>query len=251
MARRKRKSSGGGEGGAWLVTFSDLMTLLLTFFVLLLSMSSMDTTVITRITSHVRSISPIALSGPGRLNERISLVVASLKDPLNIINKQKRIKDLLFPQDVLPPDITFGELDKNLSLLAHPEGVVIVLTDSLLFASGASTLGNSGKKLLDQLTPVMHALNADINISGHTSLDLEQFGLANSGAYNSNDELSFLRAASVLEHFMQAKMAPQRFSVSGYGSDKPLFPNETIEGQRKNRRVEILVKTTPRIGRYQ
>lgn len=250
MARR-RKKGGGGEGQAWLVTFSDLMTLLLTFFVLLLSMSSMDTTVITRITSHVRTMSPIPLSGPGKLTDRIVLIAETVKDPLNIMNKQHRLKDLLFPAEALPPGISSSELEKNLTLLAHPEGVVIVLTDSLLFDPGSAALDNSGKTLLDQLTPVMHALNADINISGHTSLQPERPPLSGADAGISNDELSYMRAAAILEHFLQSKMAPERFSISGYGSDKPMFPNDTLEGQRKNRRVEILVKTTPRIGRYQ
>lgn len=249
MARRKKKDSGGG-GASWLVTFSDLMTLLLTFFVLLLSMASMDTTVITRISALNKSISPIPLSGPGREPERIRFMTEMIRDPDNILNKQRRLKDLLFPTEVLPPDLSFNELDKNLQILAHPEGVVIVLTDSLLFSPDSASLNNIGKKLLEQLTPVMHALNADINISGHS--DAGGTGMTD-GMFDSAsraEELSFLRAAAILEHFLQAQMRPERFSISGYGADKPAFSNLTDEGRRKNRRVEILVKTTPRVGSY-
>ena len=241
MARRKKKKSGGG-GAAWLVTFSDLMTLLLTFFVLLLSMASMDTTVITRISAQTRSLNPIPLSGPGRVPERIQIIVAALKDPYNVLEKAKRIKDLLFPVDMLPPDLLKSELEKNLEVLAHPEGVVIVLTDGLLFAEGTPDLNPVGRKLLDTLVPVIQAVNADVNLSGHTD----------AGSVEGPDgyDLSFLRAAGVLEHFLQAKLPPDRFSVSGYGPDKPMYPNDTPEGRRKNRRVEILVKSTPRVGSY-
>lgn len=240
MARRKRKSY--RVGTAWLITFSDLMTLLLTFFVLLVSMSSMDTAIFTRISSHMRSLAPIPLSGAGRLPERITIITKLIKDPANLLEKKKRLKDLLFPHDVLPPELSAGELDKNLDILQHPEGIVIVLTEGLLFAPGAAGLDAKGKKLLDALTPVILAVNADTNISGHTD--------PGPGEGADLYRLSFLRAANVLEHFLQNKIKPDRFSVSGYGADKPAYPNDTAEHQKQNRRVEILLKTTPRMGSY-
>lgn len=240
MARRKKKDGGGG-GAAWLVTFSDLMTLLLTFFVLLLSMASMDTTVISRISAKDRSLSPINLSGPGQMPTRIEdIALLLLKDPENVLLKQKRLKDLLFPHEILPPDISASELDQNLEILAHPEGVVIVLTDALLFIKDSSTLRPGAGKLLDELTPVMWRLNVDVNISGHTSFD-ELSG----PAY----ELSFSRAAMALERFLQSKLPPDRFSISGYATDKPLYPKDSPQ-DAKNRRVEILLKTTPRMAGY-
>ena len=240
MARRKKKGGGGG-GAAWLVTFSDLMTLLLTFFVLLLSMASMDTTTITRISAHMKSLSPMPIAGPGRLPQRLEVAVKVLKDPDNILNKKDRLKDLLFPLDILPKELSFSDLEKNLQILQHPEGVVIVLTEGLLFDEGSALLGSVGKKLLDVLTPVIHAVNADVNISGHSAL---------AGDGQDVYDLSFLRAAAVLEQFLQSQIRPDRFSVSGYGADKPMYSNESAEGRRQNRRVEILLKTTPRVGSY-
>ncbi|MDL2279374.1 OmpA family protein [Desulfovibrio sp. OttesenSCG-928-G11] len=240
MARKKKKQE--AASAAWLVTFSDLMTLLLTFFVLLLSMASMDHSVITRISAPTRNISAMPVSGPGQLQRRLELVVALLKDPDSILEKQDRIKDLLFPDDLLPPELPSRELKDNLSILQHPEGVVIVLTDSLLFAPASSALHDTGKKLLDLLTPVIHAVNTDNNVSGHAD---------GSGADGDDPYmLSYERAAAAVEHFLQQQIAPDRFSVSGYGPDKPAFDNGTDEGRRKNRRVEILLKTTPRIGSY-
>lgn len=240
MARRKKEKSEGGA--AWLVTFSDLMTLLLTFFVLLLSMASMDVTVITRISAQMRSMQATPVSGPGKLPQRLEFLVKILKDPKNMLDKQNRLKDLLFPLDVLPQDLSFNELEKNLAILQHPEGVVIVLTEGLLFAGGSAELGERGKKLLDALTPVIHAVNADSNISGHTDAGPDR----GADLYG----LSYLRASAVLEHFLQAKLVPDRFSVSGYGPDKPMHPNDSEENRHQNRRVEILLKTTPRVGSY-
>lgn len=227
---------------AWLVTFSDLVTLMLTFFVLMLSMSSMDTAVIARISAQMRSLSHVNLSGPGKLPERIELVTAMLKDPANILAKRKRLKDLLFPRDILPPDLSYGDLEKNLEILQDPEGVVIVLTEELLFAKNAYNLDARGKKLLDALTPVIHAVNADANISGHSDPGSEDA----SSLYR----LSFLRAATVLEYFLQNKLEADRFSVSGYGADRPMVKGNGNNDRGQNRRVEILLKTTPRTGSY-
>ena len=242
MARREKRQKSAGPAPLWLITFSDLMTLLLAFFVLLLSMSSMDTTTITRISSHSGHLSPLNLSGPGRLPERIQIVVKLIKDPRNVLEKKNRIKDLLFPLDQLPPEMSKGDLEKNIAILEHPEGVVIVLTEGLLFAKGSAKLDDKGKKLVAVLTPVMQAVNADINISGHTDATPEKD--------TNNYDLSLMRALVVLEQLLQAQIPPDRFSVSGYGPDKPMYPNTTAEGQAKNRRVEILVKTTPRVGSY-
>ena len=241
MARKKVKKLQGNKA-AWLVTFADLMTLLIVFFVLILTMSTMDVTVITRISSRTASLSPIFMSGPGRVPERIILIEQALRDPSNVLEKRDRIKDLLFPLEILPKELSPGELERNLEILAHPEGVVIVLTDSLLFAKDSHNLDSVGKALLDALIPVILVVNADLNISGHT----------NPGTVEGRDDyrLSFMRAAGVLEHFLQARLAPDRFSISGYGPDKPLFTGDDPESGRKNRRVEILVKSTPRIGGY-
>ena len=241
MTRRKKTWS-GVPSTLWLISFSDLMTLLLTFFVLLLSMSSMDSTVITRISSFSDSAAPIAASGAGRMSDRVRLAVKLLREPENIMTQNDRIKDLLFPDDVLPPEMNKADARQNLQILAHPEGVVIVMTDGLLFAEGSADLDARGLKLLDALTPVIHGVNADVNISGHTdSAVVPPPG---------NDELSAMRAMAVLQRFLAGKVPADRFSISGYGSDKPMFPNDTPDNRSKNRRVEILLKTAKRQARY-
>ncbi len=240
MARR-RKSGGGGGGEGWLVTFSDLMTLLLTFFVLLLSMSSMDQTLISRISAFSSNVSPISVSGPGRVPDRIRMVLAMLRQPASVLEKQDRIKDLLFPNDILPPELDAGTLKENLRILEHPEGVVLVLSDSLLFTPGSAEIPAKGRAVLEALTPLLHYSSADLNIAGHT--DDEKGDI-------DNYTLSAHRSLAVLEFFLERKFAASRFSISAYGPDRPLDKNDTTEGRTRNRRVELLLKTTQWLGRY-
>ena len=82
----------------------------------------------------------------------------------------------------------------------------------------------------------------DVNISGHTD------NVPN--AEMSNYELSGKRALSVLEYFLQNKVRPQRFSVSGYGPDRPVADNRLESGRAANRRVEILLKNEMWLGGY-
>ncbi|SBV94831.1 OmpA/MotB domain protein [uncultured delta proteobacterium] len=242
MARRKKKG-GGADSAAWLVTFSDLMTLLLTFFVLLLSMSSMDKPLLTRITVTSDDPSPLDHAGRGRIPDQIRLLLQIVEDPTTVLEKQDRIKDLLFPNDILPPELSPGTLAENLRVLAHPEGVVIVLSEGVMFPQGEYVLTAVGQQLLSAFVPVLHYSTADVNIGGHTDTGEVRHGL-------DNYELSGRRAMSVLEYFLHQKFPARRFSISGYGPDKPLYPNDTDRHRAQNRRVEILLKTTQWLGRY-
>ncbi|WP_319763287.1 OmpA family protein [Maridesulfovibrio sp.] len=230
-------------GGAWLVTFSDLVTLLLTFFVLLLSMASMDQSFITRVTIMPAELGFLDKRGSGRVTAKVKLVSEFLERPWEVLEKQDRIKDLLFPDDVLPPDMDRATLDENLKVLAKPEGVALVLTDKLLFPLGKSELDERAKTLLYQFVPVLDYLGAaDVNVAGYT----DNVG----GMSQSNFQLSGERAMSVLTYFVEQGIKNDRLTVSACGPTFPMYKNTTPEGRAQNRRVEILIKTTPPMGGY-
>jgi chemotaxis protein MotB len=230
-------------GGGWLVTFSDLVTLLLTFFVLLLSMASMDQSFITRVTIMPAELGFLDKRGSGRVTAKVKLVSEFLERPWEVLEKQNRIKDLLFPDDVLPPDMDRATLDENLKVLAKPEGVALVLTDKLMFPLGKSELDERAKILLYQLVPVLDYLgSADVNIAGYT----DNVG----GMSSSNFQLSGERAMAVLTYFVEQGIMNDRLTVSACGPTFPLYSNTTPEGRAQNRRVEILIKTTPPMGGY-
>jgi chemotaxis protein MotB len=236
MARDKRKRP-PKPGSAWLITFSDMMTLLLTFFVLLLSMSSMDRSFLTRFNIYTADIGLLTYERAGQVPSRIRLVVELFERPLDVLHKKQRIKDLLFPDDVLPPEIDRSTLEKNLEILQRDEGVALVLNDGLLFEPGGYELTPAARVVLEQVGQVIEFMPAPVNVSGHAD--------NSPSASVSNLELSARRALAVFDELLEQGHSEQRLSLSAYGATRPIADNATEEGRARNRRVEILLKTTP------
>jgi chemotaxis protein MotB len=218
-----------------------MMTLLLAFFVLLLSMSGLDGAALARISAWMRD--PAAGGGVsgGSAGTLVAGIVKAPSDPAGY-------RALLNSAGVRLPSGLTGDAGAGADgvVLEHREGVVIVLTDTLLFRPASALLDPSGKMLLDALTPAVKALDAEVNISGHTDSGPAQ-GLPDPEYLY---DLSWSRAVAVLEHFLHEGVRAERFSVSAYGPDKAMYRNDTPEGRRKNRRLEILVKTAPRADSY-
>ena len=237
MARKKKKKSGGGGGGeGWLVTFSDLITLLLTFFVLLLSMSSLDKSI-------VKQVFAIFLDKPaffvekasGKITYRFKVLREIIARPFELLDNEQRIKDLLFPDEILPREISRSTLERNLRVLKKPEGIALVLTDKLLFPLGKTELTPAAEKILQQIATLVSLWPAPVNIAGYTDNI--------PGRTRDNYEIAAERALSVLTFFVKQGVKAVRLSVSAYGPNFPLADNVTEQGRAQNRRVEILLKT--------
>lgn len=237
MGKRKQKKSGGDEPEqAWLVTFSDLVTLLLTFFVLLLSMSTMDRSIVEQsFTLFSKKLAFMQQMGSGEISPRIKLTKEILEKPAEIFEKKERIIDLLFPEEKLQPEFSKSTLKENLSILAKPEGVAILLSEGILFKPGQTELIPEANIILEQIFQLLTSTSAPVNISGHTD--------STGGPQTDNFLLAAERALSVLKYYLQKGLEPDRFSVSSYGPEMPVAPNDTEKGRSKNRRVEILLKT--------
>ncbi|AMK09686.1 MAG: flagellar motor protein MotB [Pseudodesulfovibrio sp.] len=240
MARKKKEVC--PPLALWLITFSDLMTLLLTFFVLLLTMASMDNSILTKVTLTTADLGLLDKRGSGRVNAKERLIVDLMEKPWEVLEKQQRIKDLLYPDDVLPDEISKSELDQNLDVLAKQDGVALVFTDQILFAPGGSELSDRGKFLMAKLVPMMTQTDAPINVAGYTD---------QSDATQTPLDLSGDRALSVLAFLVEKGVPNSRFSLSAYGNAFPAV-NELGRpvASPKNRRVEILLKTAKPIGGY-
>jgi chemotaxis protein MotB len=239
---KKKKEAPCPPIALWLVTFSDLMTLLLTFFVLLLTMASMDNSILTKVTVTTADLGLLGKRGSGRVNVKEHLIVELMEKPWEVLDKQNRIKDLLFPDDTLPPDISKSDLKDNLDVLAKQDGVALVFTNRILFAPGGAELSDKGKYLIGRLVPMMTETDAPINVAGYTDA---------SDATRTPLELSGDRALTVLAFLVGKGLPNSRFSLSAYGNAFPAVNDlgKPVESP-KNRRVEILLKTARPIGSY-
>lgn len=240
MGRKKEKKC--PPVASWLVTFSDLVTLLLTFFVLLLSMSSMDQSFLTAVSVSTAQMGLMNDAQGGKVTAKVREVVELLERPWEILERQHRIKDLLFPDDILPPEVDRQELMENLRVLLKPDGVALVFTDKLMFDTGEYALKPRAEAILKAIVPIMWASNAPVNVAGYT----DSVG----GHAPVQYELSARRALSVLNFFVEQGMPNKRFSFSAEGPKDPLADNDTEEGRAQNRRVEILLRTTRPLGSY-
>lgn len=240
MARKeKKKSSGPGQG--WLVTFGDMITLLLTFFVLLLTMASMDQSFLTRVSVFSKDIGFLTSRGAGKVPSRVRLVVELMERPQDVLLNKDRIKDLLFPDEVLPKEIDKTTLEENLDILDRGDGVALVLSDKLLFEKDSSQLSSAAEVLLVQIAGLITLINVPVNVSGHTDRQ--------SGELDAEFLISAERAQSVLRYLLGQRLDPLLFSVSAYGPNMPLNLEPGADSA-KNRRVEILVKTQQPLGSY-
>jgi chemotaxis protein MotB len=137
-----------------------------------------------------------------------------------------------------------AELEKKLkgiegvSLNMEDRGLVITFLDEVLFDSGKTKIKSEAYPALDQVADVITAKAADLNvgIEGHTDNEPIKYS-----GWKSNWELSTARATSVLHYLVEKGVVPEKLAATGYGEYRPVVSNDTPEGRRKNRRVEIVI----------
>ncbi len=220
---------------AWLAAFGDLMSLLLCFFVLLLSMSSMDAK---KVSEAIGSLSGAMSVLEGGTQTEISKKRIQEATPMDsqdetaeAVNKvQQAIGDTNEMQQK-------GET-ASITLEEAQDGFVIKLPASLLFKSGSATIESQDTLLfLKRISLIIEELPNDtmVSVQGHT----DNQGPGAKSPFKDNWELSTARAISVLQELLLDGVDPHRISASGFAEFKPLATNATKSGREKNRRVEL------------
>lgn len=220
---------------AWLAAFGDLMSLLLCFFVLLLSMSSMDAK---KISEAIGSLSGAMSVLEGGTQTEISKRRIQESTPIEAQDETSEQVNRI--QQAVSDSNEMMEKGQGSSILLEEaqEGFVIELPASLLFKSGSATIENEDALLfLKRVALIIEELPNDMQVSvqGHT----DNQGPGSRSPFKDNWELSTARAISVLQELLLDGVQANRISASGYAEFKPQATNATKSGREKNRRVEL------------
>ncbi len=241
MKRQRQSSKNEGiKSTGWLTTFNDLVTLLMVFFVMLFTMSSIDA-------KKMQDFQFALQSGLGLL-EAGRMVDVTIKTPQPIedmahINtqpegtkkpKNERLSGLLSKELLKSLEADFG-----IQVTHTQQGTRFTFEDQILFDFGKATISPAGHGLLAQLARAIQRVPDAVRVEGHTDnvpIHTKRFP--------SNWELSVARAVNVVKYFAEVgKIDPRRLSAVGYGESRPLVANNTSANRQKNRRVEILLLT--------
>lgn len=236
--RRKGNGAGGGHDGAgmmrWLLTYADLITLLMAFFVVMYAMSNVDKKKYETLSTSLKQALHVGGSADSLVADRLgqahmqSLLPADIQTAENT-EFQKIIDKVKNPS-------TPEEMGSVLFIIDE-RGLVISFMDTLLFDLGRADLRSNALPVLDRVATAIKGSTILVRVEGHT----DNLPIATL-QYPSNWELSAARAITVTRYFItRHAIEPRRLSATGYGEHRPLMENSTAENRNRNRRVDIVV----------
>ena len=265
MAKKRQEDPPAGSP-AWMATFSDLMNLLLCFFVLLFSMSTVDAQkfeIIAASFSQTFSVfhagstaigdGVLVSNGVSQLNELDDYVNSMGKAPTDEESKSDSLEEMSASLDAeklkkseelaekIEEAMDEQQLEKDIDMEVTSQYVQLTLKGALLFDSGSDQLREEAEPIVSKLGQILERYaESTIEIEGHTdNVPIHSARFAN------NNELSSARALCVFDYFVEnTSLRPEMIKHSGRGEYVPIADNSTPEGRAKNRRVEIRIYHT-------
>lgn len=265
MARKpKREEHVNHE--RWLITYADLITLLLVFFIIMYAMSKIDTAKYTVLAQALNfqftkadTVLPYGKGVIGQVGKTMSEQDKNKQNPeldssktgqdANLSKQFEKTKEQQFERDKKDKDlqellkqvqsyILQNQLETQVQAADTPKGIAITLNDLLLFDLGKADLKPEAHPVLDKLAGFISTLNTKVSIEGHT----DSLPLAANNPLKDNWGLSNARSLSVLRYFKNNFGIDDKKLVStGYADTKPVEDNNSEANRAKNRRVEIVV----------
>lgn len=238
--RRKKRHHHEEHDNAerYLITYADLITLLLGLFVILYASSQVDAA---KYNSVVSAFSEYFEENKSEQDNSDKVLPGSQGIPAPILpnTPQKTIDEV--NQEI---ESTFKNLIKSglMTVERTPTGLALRLPEMLLFRSGNADIKQEGLVLLDTLSQIFGGVMKQFIVEGHT----DSIPIKRNYYYESNLHLSSARALNV-GYYLTQKGVDKRFvSIRAYGETKPLVSNAEEEGRAKNRRVEIVIEDLPK-----
>ncbi len=230
-------------GGAWVVTFADMMTLILVFFILLYTLASFEDDAYKSLVESVQIIdgdgSQISVIDFAARKGRNPEPLKAIDDMLGM-NPGNAVVENLKPAIVSEMEsmIDNTDLADSVDLAFNGDQIILQIDGRFLFESGRADLKDRARFIFANLAQLFRQY-ADyrIAIRGHTddrAIDTAQFP--------SNWELSAVRATRVLRYFIEQGIDPERMTATGYADYLPLVENDSLENRARNRRVEFVLE---------
>lgn len=235
MGKKKKQSGGGGDDQpAWLVTFTDLMTLLLTFFVLLVSMATLDER---RKLIVLGSI--IGTFGTGQSH-----------DVLSTVDTRRAVEpgpmELEKSADLEPlKEMVWEDVNKDLDFAQNKFVQVFTINTDTLFEPGDVHIKPEGRQLLESLLPVLLQIEQPLLVAGHTSNLRDEQGVeyrvAQDETVDPSWRISMGRAMAVYRFLLDAGMDSEMLRMEAFGKYHPRYSSQTADERRRNRRVDLVL----------
>jgi chemotaxis protein MotB len=224
--QKTKKASEGPDGSGWEIVYTGFILILLCFFIMLSSFSTMEEAKIMR---FVKSFSNAVGIMSGGLKFDPGPVV--LPKSADIVDSEDKLAQLFSELSELNE-----HLGKEISLAHSTEGLVMRLSDRALFDVGVATISPQAVPLLQKVADIIARTNFEVRIEGHSdNLPIK------TAQFPSNWELSTARAVNVLRFFLDTdRISSRRLSAVGFGEHQPVVPNDSIDHRAQNRRVEII-----------
>lgn len=216
------KYEGDAEKDRYLITYADVITLLLGLFIILYAISNID----------LQKYEKIKIALDKSFGGSTAAVIG-ISDKVPEINVQP-VDEL---KNKLATLIVQNDFGKYVQLEENERGITIHILEEILFSSGSADLSQGSLSMLNKISAVLIELPNDIRIEGHT----DNVPIS-SGQYRSNWHLSVARALNTAYYLISSqRINPERVSIVGFSEYKPIASNETVSGRAHNRRVDIVI----------
>ncbi|NLK73554.1 MAG: OmpA family protein [Clostridiales bacterium] len=241
--KQKGDESKSGAPG-WMTTYSDMMSLLLTFFILLYSFSSLDAKKFQDVANALQAV----LTGQSNITifDESTPADTSVDAPVAVPDEDDFEYEIQEVYEQVKKYLEQEGLDAQVSVTMNKRGISIDIKERVLFDLGKADIKQESKVILDKVGQLLKIIDRDVVVEGHTdNLPINTF------EFKSNWELSVIRAVNVLRYFVEVQgIDPRRISATGYGEYQPITSNETDAGKAMNRRVNILLLVYPENESY-
>jgi len=217
-----------------MTTYSDLVTLLLCFFVLLFSFSVIDAK---KFEAIIRSFQgSLGILDSGKTIDEDQYISQALQSN-RLLREQQEAESMEWLYRQLDEYIQQNNLEGTVVLGVEERGLLIRFKDQVLFDSGKAIIRKDGEPIVQSIGEILKQNDRAIRVEGHTD-NVPMHSLL----YPSNWELSTARAVNVVKFFIEkVGIAPTRLSAAGYSEYHPIADNDTAENRQKNRRVDVVI----------